>query len=760
MVMAEAMRRRASPTMVLAVVGFGVFVAADDLTVVSTMLRPINGDLGIVLPDGLDDAAWIVNAYLIAYVAVMPFAGRLSDLLGRRRVYLAALTLFLIGSVMIPRTSTLGPFLVGRVLTAIGGGALVPIGMAVIGDAFREERRARALGILGAIDTLGWVWGPLFGAMLVRYLSWQWQFHLNIPLALVGIAAAWWALAAYDRPVHAGRIDWTGAFTLTLALVSLNLALLGTAEIQSVTGLEELTGSTGESLRWFYPVAVIAAIAFVIRERRAAEPLIDFHLFSGRNLTAAVIINFLVGAALVIAMVDVPLFVNVVEVGVARSAVIAGWVLSALTAAMAVTAYVGGRLTERWWYRPPVLLGLGLAAAAYLAMGIGWEVDTAYPLMAAQLGVLGAGFGLVVAPTTAAVVDGAPPDRRGTAASLVIVLRLIGLSVGLSGLTAWGLHRFNQFRENVELPPLGDPGYAAALQDAQAEVTTSALAETFLGAGIVTIIALAVALWMRRGRGTPSTAAPEEAADMERHDMDTSEATLVTGPDTGAESRRTRAADRLLAPVIVLLSLVIVSLAVLAAMLFGRVSSLEDDNAALGDEVAALRTDLDRVEGGAALFASQVTGFQNELSGLAPTVSGALDEAVVGLDDFQSSSLEFEVPINEVVPIDVDVVLDRVITVPVNTSIPINETIETTITIQGPFGIDIPLDVTVPIDVTVPVDLTLDFPINETVPIATEVPVNLSVPIQIDIAGTELARLAESLRLGLIGFKEVVEGLG
>mgnify|MGYP003912797241 FL=1 len=128
--------------MVLAVVGFGVFVAADDLTVVATMLRPIIGDLGIPLPDGLDDAAWIVNVYLVAYVAVMPFMGRLSDVVGRRKVYIGALTLFLIGSIMIPFTSSMGPFLFGRVLTAIGGGALVPVGMAVVGDVFEEKRRA------------------------------------------------------------------------------------------------------------------------------------------------------------------------------------------------------------------------------------------------------------------------------------------------------------------------------------------------------------------------------------------------------------------------------------------------------------------------------------------------------------------------------------------------------------------------------------------------------------------------------------------
>ena len=140
-------RRPASPRAVLAVVGFAVFVAADDLTVVATMLRPIIGDLGLVLPDGLDEAAWIVNAYLIAFVAVMPIAGRLSDIVGRRRTFLAAYSLFIVGTIIIPTASSLGPFLFGRVLTAIGGGAMVPVALAVVGDVY--PNRPRALGILG-----------------------------------------------------------------------------------------------------------------------------------------------------------------------------------------------------------------------------------------------------------------------------------------------------------------------------------------------------------------------------------------------------------------------------------------------------------------------------------------------------------------------------------------------------------------------------------------------------------------------------------
>lgn len=734
-------RREASPRAVLIVVAFGIFIAADDLTVVTTMLRPIINDLGIVLPDGIDDAAWIVNAYLIAYVAVMPFMGRLSDVLGRRRVYIAALTLFLVGSIIIPMTSTLGPFLFGRVLTAMGGGALVPIGMAAVSDAYPAGKRARSLGVLAAIDTLGWVWGPLYGAMIIRFLEWRWQFHFNIPLAVIGIVAAWFVLNDATAEQRRAKIDWVGAGLLTTALVSLNLALLGSAEIQSVTGLDQLTGGSGTGLVWLYPVALVSGIGFVWWQRRIPDPLIDLGLFRGRNLVAAVTVNFFVGATLVIAMVNVPLFINVVEFDLENAAVITGWVLSALTASMSVASYMGGRVTESRWYRPPVLVGLGLSAVAFLVMGYGWDPGTEYTTMAWQLAILGAGFGLVMAPTTAAVVDAAPPDRRGTAASLVMVLRLIGLSVGLSGLTAWGLHRFNQLRTEIDLPPLDDPGYAKAATDASVELTTAAMAETFVAAGLLLVIAWGVASLMRR---TP---------DRSQNPQDNQEPAAQGVP-------MNQFINRNLTPIVVGVSVLLVALAAATFYMATQVSSMSSDLAAAEERQIELEADITRVEGGAALYASQVTAFQEQLGDLGPTIDTALGQAVAGIDEFRTSTIRFDVQIDEVVPIDAEVVLDRTVQVPIQTTIPIDESFDTTITINGPFGVDIPLDITVPILLDLPIDLTVAIPINETIPVNTEVPVSLDIPIEIDIAETDLAGLADALAQGLEAFRQMASDLG
>lgn len=182
--------------------------------------------------------------------------------------------------------------------------------------------------------------------------------------------------------------------------------------------------------------------------------------------------------------------------------------------------------------------------------------------------------------------------------------------------------------------------------------------------------------------------------------------------------------------------------------------------AMLMSQVRETRHDLDRVQAGAAIFAAQVKGFQDKVSKLAPNVSAGLDEAITGLESFGSSTVEFNVPIDENVQFGTDVVIDREIKVPIKTTLPINESFKTTIKVAGPFGIDIPLDVTVPVNIDVPIDLTVTVPIHETIPIDATVPVKLAIPINVDISQTQLAELAKALAAGLRSFQEVLAGLG
>lgn len=197
-------------------------------------------------------------------------------------------------------------------------------------------------------------------------------------------------------------------------------------------------------------------------------------------------------------------------------------------------------------------------------------------------------------------------------------------------------------------------------------------------------------------------------------------------------------------------ALLVISLIVNTLML-ARVGAMEsriDQNA----------DDLARVEIGAGLFASEVTGLRDQLSQLAPQVGSGLNDAVAGLESFRSSTIEFDVPINEDITIDTQILLDRTLSVPIQTSFPIDQVVDTTITIAGPFDTEIPLDVSVPVQLDIPVDLEIPFSINELIPISAVVPVRLTVPIAVDVAGTELASLADALAEGLTAFRDMMAG--
>jgi MFS family permease len=497
-----------NPYFILALVSFGVFVAADDLTVVSTMLVQMLKDLGISIQTQLDEAAWIVNGYLIAYVVSMPLMGRVSDIFGRRRACVGCLFIFAIGSVFVLLAPSLPWLVAARAVSAIGGGAMVPVAIAIVGDVFPDDRRPFALGILGAVDTAGWIWGPLYGAMLVRYLNWRWQFWLNLPLSALAAAAAFYALRDLrphqDSEGRERRLDVWGAVVLTLALLAVNIGLTqiggGLGGATPSFDFDQPQGSAS-SFSSAVPIILAGVLGFgffVLVERRQmvkkrVRPLMDLAMFGRRNLGLACLINFFTGFVLIIAMVNVPIFVNVILGETIESAAVAsGRILSALTVAMAIASVVGGWLCERSGYRLPTILGLAFISIAFLLMGLTWQVDVASGQMALHLGLAGAGFGLVIAPTATAVVDVVTAEQRGVASALVIVLRLMGMTIGLSALTAWGLYRFNLLGK-AALPVLTDPGYLESLT----RVTARVLRETFLISGVVSLSTLVPATLLR-----------------------------------------------------------------------------------------------------------------------------------------------------------------------------------------------------------------------------------------------------------------------
>jgi MFS family permease len=332
-------------------------------------------------------------------------------------------------------------------------------------------------------------------------------------LGLIGLALTWWALADWPEPQQKERIDWLGTAVLSVCLLTLNIGLLASDDVQTIGGFAEFDESTPLNTSLYFAMAALSFLLFIGVEwwlgKRpkngslslfSAPPLIDLTLFRRPNFSTAVVINFLVGSILIIAMVNVPLLLNVVEFDVQQAALIRGFLLSSMTLAMAIMSYVGGRQTEKRSFRPVTAVGLLLCTLGFGLMGLTWSVGTSYGQMAWQLVILGMGFGLVIAPIGTAVINAVPESQFGIAASLVIVLRLIGMSVGLSALTAWGLSRFQTLRTQIDLPdlPLTDPQYQQALTAGLTAVTVNVLVETFLISAVVALVALGVAMWLRR----------------------------------------------------------------------------------------------------------------------------------------------------------------------------------------------------------------------------------------------------------------------
>ncbi len=492
--------RPRNANLTLALVCLAIFVGAVDLTVVTAVLPKIMADLKVSLDQDLDRAAWVITGYLLAYTVSMTFMGRLSDLYGRRASYLLCLTVFIGGSALVAVAPGLDGVIAGRVVQAFGAGALVPISMALVGDLFPPERRAAAFGVIAAVDTAGWMVGHLYGGVLMRaFDDWRLLFWINLPIGLLALALTWVALRGVPVGRSVGRFDWAGALLVAAGLTALNVGLGAGAELGQADFYGERPGPPPYALPLVIAALALLA-AFVWAERRARDPLLDLGLFRERAVAAACAVNGLVGFALALAIANVPLFINT-RLALSnptdpdilrRGAWDSGWVLSALTLSMAALAAPGGWLAGRFRARLPMLLGLAVALVGYLLTSR-WQADTGYATMAAGLILTGAGLGLVLSPAAAVVVDASGAERRGSAAALVIILRLVGMTVGVSVLTLWGVRRQDALRRAGAADPLATSDPALFLTNVAARV----IDETFLFAAAACLLALVAALALR-----------------------------------------------------------------------------------------------------------------------------------------------------------------------------------------------------------------------------------------------------------------------
>ncbi|HMP41512.1 MAG TPA: MFS transporter [Roseiflexaceae bacterium] len=490
-----------SPAAILALMSVAVFLGAVDLTIVTAVLPKIILDLGISIDTELHRAAWIISGYLLAYTLSIAIAGRISDLTGRRPAYLVCLVIFLIGSAAVAMAPTIDLVIAGRVVQALGAGALVPISMALVADLYPAGKRAAPLGIIAAVDTAGWMVGHLYGGALMRLFDdWRLLFWLNLPIGVLALALMWSTLR--DLPIlrAAGRFDWRGALLLSAGLTALNIGLAAGADL----GQADFYGERAGPPLYALPLSLAAVgllVGFVTWQHRSGDPLIEPALLTHRIPAAAAAINACSGFALALALANVPLFINT-RLGLRnptdpdilrQGAWESGLMLSVLTLSMALLAIAGGRLMARYGPRPIATPRPAFAAIGF-AMLAGWQADTSYATMARGLFVAGFGLGLTLAPAAAVVIEAADPERRGAAAALVIVTRLIGMTVGVSVLTLFGVQRQDALRRAAA----EDPAVVADPITFLIGVAAQVVGETFLFACGACVVGCLIALQLRR----------------------------------------------------------------------------------------------------------------------------------------------------------------------------------------------------------------------------------------------------------------------
>ncbi|MFD7923921.1 MDR family MFS transporter [Streptomyces sp. NPDC059740] len=396
-----------------------MLLAMLDNMIVAPALPTIVGDLG-----GLEHLAWVTTGYILASTVATPIWGKLGDLLGRRFTFLSSIVIFLVGSALCGMSQNMGELVGFRALQGLGAGGLMVGVMAVVAEIVPPRERGKYQGVMMAVMPVAMIGGPLAGGFITDHLTWRWAFYVNLPLGVVALFVCWFTLAKLGRGTGRVRIDWTGAALLTVWITALVL-------ITSWGGSQYDWGSV--QIIGLAVLTVIGFVAFVLVERRAAEPIMPLTVFRDRNFSLAGALSFIVGFALFGGVTFLPQFQQFVQ---GASATNSGLLLMPMMAATMVVSLAGGALVSRTGrYR-----ALPIAGTVLMAGGLGlfatMDTDTSRTMTSLYMVVLGAGMGCLMQTTMLIAQNSAPLRDMGAATGAATFLRNMGGSLGVSVLGA------------------------------------------------------------------------------------------------------------------------------------------------------------------------------------------------------------------------------------------------------------------------------------------------------------------------------------
>ncbi|MDB5195508.1 MAG: yusP/MdtP-like protein [Parcubacteria group bacterium] len=394
-----------------------MLLAAMDQTIVATAMPEIVREL-----NGLEHISWVFTAYMLASTITVPIYGKLSDLFGRRSLYIVAIIIFLLGSILSGAAHSMLQLILFRGIQGIGGGAIMVTSIALIADIFPPAERGKWQGLIGAAFGVASIAGPLLGGWITDSVSWRWVFYVNIPLAILAIVVLLATLPKIARRAEKIRVDYLGALLIATTLVPFLLAM--------VWGGSTYPWTSGEILSLF-GVAFVSLFFFVWREESIPEPILSLRLFMSRTFSVSVLSTFLTAMGMFGAIVYIPLFSQTI---LHSSATGAGLALTPMMLALVVSSAASGQIVSRTGnYKWLVICALGLGTIAVFLFSTISPATTTLGL-ALRMVLLGLGLGPTMSTFTLVVQSAFEARQTGEVTAAVQMFRNIGGTVGTATL--------------------------------------------------------------------------------------------------------------------------------------------------------------------------------------------------------------------------------------------------------------------------------------------------------------------------------------
>jgi len=399
--------------LIMATVGTGVFLATVDGSIINvslpTLVRVLNTEFAVV--------QWVVLAYLLTITCTMAGIGRLGDMLGKKTIYMIGFIIFTLGSALCGLSPSVHWLIAFRVFQAIGAAMTMALGAAIVTEAFPPEERGRAMGIIGAIVSVGIVMGPVLGGIILGVLSWRWIFYVNLPVGIIGVFMVRRFLPDF-KPVGRQQFDIPGALTLFFSILLLLLGL-----------------TIGQQQGFFQPMiyilmvgGVISLVIFVFIEHKVVQPMIDPKLFADPLFSVNLNIGFMSFVGLGGTVILLPFYLENI---LGFSSMKVGLLMGIIPVMLGITSPLSGILSDRIGSRKITMVGLAVMLIGFLAAST-LNQDTTVLGFAVRIFSVGAGIGIFLSPNNSAIMGAAPPRQLGIVSGMMAQSRTLGQTVGVA----------------------------------------------------------------------------------------------------------------------------------------------------------------------------------------------------------------------------------------------------------------------------------------------------------------------------------------